>query len=71
MTMTPRLTSGNPITPGPGVCDHHARIYDDRAYLSVTPGQSATNTTFVMDDWWIRSSPDLINWQYDCTVPPE
>lgn len=66
-----RRTSGNPIIPGIGVCDPHIRIYNDRAYLYATHDKSPESKGFVMDDWWIWSSPDLVDWQHECTIRPE
>ena len=63
--------SGNPILPGKGVCDPHVRIHDGRAYLYATHDRAPENTQFLMDDWWIWSTPDLINWTHECTVRPE
>jgi arabinoxylan arabinofuranohydrolase len=64
-------TSGNPIIPGIGVCDPHIRIYNDRAYLYATHDKSPKSKGFVMDDWWIWSTPDLIHWKHECTIRPE
>ncbi|MBN1436807.1 MAG: family 43 glycosylhydrolase [Sedimentisphaerales bacterium] len=68
---TQRQTSGNPIMPGIGLCDPHIRIYNDRAYLYATHDKSAQSERFIMEDWWIWSTPDLINWQHECTIRPE
>lgn len=68
--MTKRL-SGNPIIPGRGVCDPHIRIFNDRAYLYATHDKEAGSTDFVMDDWWVWSSPDLVDWVHECTIRPE
>jgi hypothetical protein len=70
MTCGKRL-SGNPILPGRGVCDPHVRIYGDRAYLYATHDKSPGNRDYVMDDWWIWSSPDLVAWTHECTIRPE
>lgn len=66
-----RGLSGNPIIPARGVCDPHIRIYGDRAYLYATHDKSPENRSFVMDDWWIWSSPDLVTWTHECTIRPE
>jgi hypothetical protein len=70
MTNETRLT-GNPLLAGRGVCDPHIRIYNDRAYLYATHDKSPANRDFVMDDWWIWSSTDLVNWHHECTLSPE
>ncbi len=63
--------SGNPIIPGRGVCDPHIRIFGDKAYLYATHDTSPENNHFVMEDWWIWSSPDLVHWTHECTLKPE
>lgn len=63
--------SGNPILHGRGVCDPHVRIFNDKAYLYATHDQSPDSTGFVMGDWWVWSSPDLVTWAHECTLRPE
>lgn len=63
--------SGNPILRGRGVCDPHVRIFNDRAWLYATHDKSPDSSTFVMEDWWVWSSPDLVNWTHECTLRPE
>lgn len=70
MTNEARLT-GNPLLPGRGVCDPHIRAYHDRAYPYATHDRSPANRDFVMDDWWIWSSADLVDWRHECSLPPE
>ena len=71
MTDQTNKHSGNPILPGRGLCDPHVRIYNDRAYLYATHDKSPDNTGFVMEDWWVWSSPDLVEWEHECTIRPE
>lgn len=66
-----RPTSGNPILPGRGVCDPHIRIFGDRAYLYATHDKAPDNPHFIMEDWWVWSSPDLIHWTHESTLRPE
>lgn len=61
----------NPIIPGRGVCDPHIHIFRNKAYLFASHDSSCENTTWLMDDWQIWSSEDLISWEYECTVRPE
>lgn len=69
-TRTPGNT-GNPLLPGRGVCDPHVRIFGSRAYMYATHDASPDNDHFVMKDWWIWSSPDLVHWTHECTLRPE
>lgn len=62
---------GNPIVPGLGLADPHAVVYGDRVYVYAGHDFSATNTTFVMKEWWVWSSADLVNWKQEGTLKPE
>jgi arabinoxylan arabinofuranohydrolase len=68
--MAHQKTSGNPIIQGKGVCDPHIRIFNDKAYLYATHDKSAENKKFIMEDWWIWSSSDLVDWKYEATINP-
>lgn len=61
----------NPIIAGRGVCDPHIHIFGNKAYLFASHDSSCENTTWLMADWQIWSSEDLISWEYECTVRPE
>ncbi len=61
----------NPIIPNKGANDPHIRIIDGKAYLSASHDKSIDNKGFVMDDWWLWSSDDLVNWKLEYTLKPE
>jgi beta-xylosidase len=61
----------NPIVPGKGLCDPQVRVYNNKIWLYATHDASVSNTNFVMHDWWIWSSTDLVNWKYESTLKPE
>lgn len=61
----------NPIIPNKGANDPHIRIIDGKAYLSASHDKSAENKTFIMEDWWLWSSEDLVNWEHEYTLKPE
>nr|WP_294898156.1 family 43 glycosylhydrolase [uncultured Pedobacter sp.] len=65
------LFAQNPILKGKGVCDPQIRIYNNNAYLYATHDSAAKSKTFIMNDWWIWSSSDLVNWNYETTLKPE
>ena len=62
--------AGNPIIPNRGVNDPHIRIFGDKAYLYATHDKSATNDSFIMEDWWVWSSRDLVNWELESVLDP-
>lgn len=61
----------NPIVPGQGLCDPDIRIYDGRAYLYGSHDAGLDNKTWKMDDWWVWSSADLVNWKLESVLKPE
>lgn len=65
------LRARNPIIPNCGLTDPHVRIFNGRAYLFASHDRASDNKTFVMDDWWIWSSPDLVHWSLESVIKPE
>jgi len=52
----------NPIVPNKGLNDPHIHIFNDTAYVYASHDKSIKNKKFIMEDWWVWSSPDLVNW---------
>jgi arabinoxylan arabinofuranohydrolase len=65
------VLSRNPIIPNQGANDPHIRIIDGRAYFSASHDKSMDNSTFIMEDWWLWSSDDLVNWELEYVLKPE
>ena len=65
------LMAKNPIIPNKGANDPHIRIIDGKAYLSASHDKSADSKKFIMEDWWLWSSEDLVNWKLEYTLKPE
>lgn len=65
------MKHNNPIIPGKGVCDPHVHIFNNKAYLYASHDKSVESPTWLMDDWQIWSSEDLVEWKYESTVRPE
>ncbi|MFD1316403.1 family 43 glycosylhydrolase [Namhaeicola litoreus] len=63
--------SQNPIVPNVGLNDPHIHIFKDTAYVYASHDKSIENNGFVMEDWWIWSSPDLVNWTKRSVLKPE
>jgi beta-xylosidase len=61
----------NPIIPNKGANDPHIRIIDGKAWLSASHDKSINNKKFVMEDWWMWSSDDLVNWKPESVLKPE
>jgi len=63
--------AGNPIVKDKGLTDPHIVIHEDRAYLFATHDFSQENNGFLMKDWWVWSSRDMVNWEHESTLRPE
>lgn len=63
--------SNNPIIQRKGICDPHVHVFDDTAYLYASHDNSIDNKDWLMSDWQIWASKDLINWEYQSTFKPE
>jgi len=63
--------AGNPIVPDVGLNDPHVHIFNDTAYVYATHDRSSENEKFIMEDWWIWSSTDLVNWELESVLEPE
>lgn len=62
---------GNPIIPNIGMADPHIYIFENRAYLYATRDADSTAQNFIMPEWNIWSSDDLINWKHERTIDPK
>lgn len=62
--------AGNPIIANQGVNDPHIRIFGNTAYLYASHDKSEHNEAFIMEDWQVWSSPDLVNWTLRSTLDP-
>jgi len=65
------LQSNNPIIPNKGANDPHIRIMDGKAYLSASHDKSADNDGFIMEDWWLWVSGNLVDWELVSVLKPE
>ena len=65
------MAAQNPIIPNKGANDPHIRIIDNKAYLAASHDKSKENTSFIMEDWWLWSSEDLVSWKLECILKPQ
>ena len=63
--------AGNPIVDNQGLTDPHAVVYGDRVWVYASHDAEPKATKFVLKDWWVWSSADLVNWQHEGTLRPE
>lgn len=63
--------ASNPLVPGVGQADPHIHVFGDTFYLYSTHDFAPNNTNFLMKDWWVWSSPDLVEWTKESVVLPQ
>ncbi len=62
--------AGNPVVANQGVNDPHIHIFGDTAYLYASHDKSSRNDEFIMEDWQVWSSDDLVHWTLRSTLYP-
>ncbi len=65
------LFGGNPLIKGIGMSDPHIRVFNDTIYLFSGHDDSPNDKLWVMKDWRVYSSTDLVNWNLATTISPE
>lgn len=61
----------NPVIKDIGMSDPHVRVFNDTIYLYSGHDSSPDDKTWVMKDWRVFSSTDLINWTVRDTISPK
>lgn len=65
------LHGQNPILKNLGVSDPHIRVFNDTVYLYAGHDTSPNDKTWVMKDWRVFSTIDLVNWSLRNTISPK
>jgi hypothetical protein len=63
--------SQNPITGYAGVSDPHIRVFNDTVFLYSGHDTDPHDKTWVMKDWRVFSTTDLMHWKLRTTIRPE
>ena len=64
-------SAGNPLlVPSRGLADPHVRVLGDRIYMFATHDFSYNNTDFLMRDWWVWTTHDLVRCPLPCSLSP-
>ncbi len=71
METTEVIATKNPIIPRSGLCDPHIHVWGDRAYLFASHDVRRDATDYVMRDWQVWSSADLVSWRFESSLRPE
>lgn len=61
----------NPVISDIGMSDPHIRVFNDTIFLYCGHDASPNDKTWVMKDWRVFSSTDLINWTSKDTISPK
>jgi hypothetical protein len=64
------LFAQNPIVGNIGVSDPHIRVFNDTVYLYSGHDSGPQDTAFIMKDWRVFSTTDLVNWTLRTTITP-
>lgn len=64
-------SKGNPLFPGLGVCDPEVKVYDNQVYLYATHDANVRSTTFVMHNWLVWRTADLVHWELVSELKPQ
>lgn len=63
--------SQNPILKDMGVSDPHVRVFNDTIYLYSGHDATPEDKTWIMKDWRVFSTTDLVNWKIRDTISPK
>ncbi len=61
----------NPVIRDIGMSDPHIRVFNDTVYLYCGHDSNPEDKTWIMKDWRVFSSTDLINWTLEETISPK
>lgn len=64
LSFSASVLGGNPLVPNVGQADPHIHYWAETStfYAYATHDASPDNTGFLMTNWWVWSSPDLVSW---------
>ncbi|MFC2110293.1 family 43 glycosylhydrolase [Bacteroidota bacterium] len=61
----------NPIIDTSGISDPHVRVFNDTIYLYSGHDDTPNDKLWVMKDWRVFSTTDLLNWRHRTTIGPK
>lgn len=69
--MASLAAAANPLVPNVGQADPHIHVWPDgRFWLYATHDFAPNNTGFLMKNWWVWSSGDLVAWALEDVLDP-
>ena len=64
-------TAQNPIIGDIGISDPHVRVFNDTVFLYSGHDSSPNDSVFIMKDWRVFSTTDLVNWTQRTPISPK
>jgi len=61
----------NPVIPDIGMSDPHMRVFHDTLYLYCGHDTHPNDQTWVMQEWRVFRSTDLVNWTLEHSISPQ
>jgi arabinoxylan arabinofuranohydrolase len=65
------VQASNPIVSNVGMADPHIHFFNETFYLYATHDFAPNNTGFLMYNWWVWSSADLVSWTMETILEPK
>ncbi|MEM6522630.1 MAG: family 43 glycosylhydrolase [Bacteroidota bacterium] len=69
-TVIQGFKNGNPLVLDVGMADPHIKIFNSKPYLYATRDADKTAQGFIMPEWTIWETDDLIHWELATTILP-
>ncbi len=66
-----RRIGNNPVIRDQGICDPHLHVFNGKMYMYCSHDVDRRQTGYVMHDWCICSSEDLVDWTIESFPRPE
>lgn len=68
ISITFTAQAGNPLIKDIGMSDPHIRVFNDTVYLFTGHDDHPDDKLWVMKDWRVFSSTDLVSWKQETTI---
>lgn len=68
---TAKVFSQHPISKYKGISDPHIRVFNDTVFLYSGHDSAPDDKTWIMKDWRIFSTTDLVDWKLEGTISPK
>ena len=71
LLFTCHVAARNPlILPSVGLADPHVRVINGSIFMFATHDDSANSSDFLMRNWWVWTSPNLVEWSVVSVLDP-